>query len=61
MTGVAAKKHDSFISPTSDSNIIMEFSGKKLTKGEPDGSSFPFEGLKSTFEARGYTVWDLTS
>ncbi len=61
MTGITAEKHDSFISPTSDGNIIMEFSGKELIKGEPDGSSFPSGGLRSTFEARGYTVWDPTS
>lgn len=56
MTGITAEKHDSFISPTSDGNVIMEFSGKELIKGEPDGSSFPSGGLRSTFEARGYTV-----
>lgn len=61
MTGITAEKHDSFISPTSDGNVIMEFSGKELIKGEPDGSSFPSGGLRSTFEARGYTVWDPTS
>lgn len=61
MTEITAEKHDSFISPTSDGNIIMEFSGKELIKGEPDGSSFPSGGLRSTFEARGYTVWDPTS
>ena len=61
MTGITAEKHDSFISPTNDGNIIMEFSGKELIKGEPDGSSFPSGGLRSTFEARGYTVWDPTS
>ena len=61
MTGITAEKHDSFISPTEDGNIIMEFSGKELIKGEPDGSSFPSGGLRSTFEARGYTVWDPTS
>lgn len=61
MTGITAEKHDSFISPTDDGNIIMEFSGKELIKGEPDGSSFPSGGLRSTFEARGYTVWDPTS
>ena len=61
MTGITAEKHDSFISPTKDGNVIMEFSGKELIKGEPDGSSFPSGGLRSTFEARGYTVWDPTS
>lgn len=61
MTGITAEKHDSFISPTSDGNVIMEFSGKELIKGEPDGSSFPSGGLRSTFEARGYPVWDPTS
>lgn len=61
MTGITAEKHDSFISPTDDGNIIMEFSGKELIKGEPDGSSFPSGGLRSTFEARGYTIWDPTS
>ena len=58
MTGITAEKHDSFISPTDDGKVIMEFSGKELVKGEPDGSSFPSGGLRSTFEARGYTVWD---
>ncbi len=61
MTGVTAEKHDSFISPTSDGNIILEFSGKQLIKGEPDASSFPSGGLRATFEARGYTAWDPTS
>ena len=61
MTGITAEKHDSFISPTKDGSVIMEFSGKELIKGEPDGSSFPSGGLRSTFEARGYTVWDPTS
>ncbi|MEG2016311.1 MAG: glutamine synthetase III [Oscillospiraceae bacterium] len=61
MTGITAEKHDSFISPTSDGNIIMEFSGKELIKGEPDASSFPSGGLRVTFEARGYTAWDPTS
>ncbi len=58
MTGITAEKHDSFISPTADGNVIMEFSGKELIKGEPDASSFPSGGLRSTFEARGYTAWD---
>ena len=61
MTGVTAEKHDSFISPTKDGKIIMEFSGKELIKGEPDASSFPSGGLRATFEARGYTAWDPTS
>ena len=61
MTGITAEKHDSFISPTNDGKVIMEFSGKELVKGDPDGSSFPSGGLRSTFEARGYTVWDPTS
>lgn len=61
MTGITAEKHDSFISPTNDGKIIMEFSGKELVKGEPDASSFPSGGLRATFEARGYTAWDCTS
>ncbi len=61
MTGVTAEKHDSFISPDGNDRIIMEFSGKELVKGEPDASSFPSGGLRSTFEARGYTAWDPTS
>ena len=61
MTGVTAEKHDSFISPTSDGRVIMEFSGKELIRGEPDASSFPSGGLRATFEARGYTAWDATS
>lgn len=61
MTGVTAEKHDAFISPTADGNVIMEFSGKELIKGEPDASSFPNGGIRSTFEARGYTAWDCTS
>lgn len=61
MTGITAEKHDSFISPAGDGKIIMEFSGKELIRGEPDASSFPSGGLRATFEARGYTVWDLTS
>lgn len=61
MTGITAEKHDSFLSPTSDGKIIMEFSGKELIKGEPDASSFPSGGLRATFEARGYTAWDCTS
>ncbi len=61
MTGVTAEKHDSFISPTADGRTIMEFSGKELIQGEPDASSFPSGGLRSTFEARGYTAWDCTS
>lgn len=61
MTGITAEKHDSFISPTVDGKVIMEFSGKELIKGEPDASSFPSGGLRATFEARGYTAWDCTS
>lgn len=61
MTGITAEKHDSFISPTSNGNVVMEFSGKELIKGEPDASSFPSGGLRVTFEARGYTAWDPTS
>jgi glutamine synthetase len=61
MTGTTAEKHDSFIEPDEDGNVIMAFSGKALVKGEPDASSFPSGGLRSTFEARGYTVWDITS
>lgn len=61
MTGITAEKHDSFIAPTGDGGVIMEFSGKELVKGEPDASSFPSGGLRATFEARGYTTWDCTS
>lgn len=61
MTGVTAEKHDSFISPTPNGGVILEFSGKELIKGEPDASSFPSGGLRATFEARGYTAWDPTS
>ena len=61
MTNFTAEKHDSFISPTSDGQVIMDFSGKELVKGEPDASSFPSGGLRATFEARGYTAWDPTS
>ena len=61
MTGITAEKHDSFISPSEDGGIVMEFSGKELIKGEPDASSFPSGGLRATFEARGYTAWDPTS
>lgn len=61
MTGITAEKHDSFISPSPDGRVIMEFSGKELVKGEPDASSFPSGGLRATFEARGYTAWDPTS
>ncbi|RJE48879.1 MULTISPECIES: glutamine synthetase III [unclassified Dehalobacter] len=61
MTGLTAEKHDSFISPTADGKVIMEFSGKELIKGEPDASSFPSGGIRATFEARGYTAWDCTS
>lgn len=61
LTGVTAEKHDSFISAPKNGKVIMEFSGKELTKGEPDASSFPSGGLRATFEARGYTAWDCTS
>ena len=61
MTGITAEKHDSFISPSDNGRIIMEFSGKELIQGEPDASSFPTGGLRATFEARGYTAWDPTS
>ena len=61
MTGLTAEKHDGFISPTEDGQVIMEFSGKELVKGEPDASSFPSGGLRATFEARGYTAWDPSS
>ncbi len=61
MTGITAEKQESFISPTSNGEVIMEFSGKELVKGEPDASSFPSGGLRATFEARGYTAWDPTS
>ncbi|MDO4522891.1 MAG: glutamine synthetase III [Eubacteriales bacterium] len=61
MTGATAEKHDSFISPTGEGEVMMEFSGKELVKGEPDASSFPSGGIRATFEARGYTAWDPTS
>ena len=61
LTGVTAEKHDSFISPSPDGGVIMEFSGRELIQGEPDASSFPSGGLRATFEARGYTAWDPTS
>ena len=61
MTGITAEKHDSFISPTGDGRVIMEFGGSELVRGESDGSSFPNGGLRATFEARGYTAWDPTS
>ena len=61
MTGITAEKHDSFISPVDNSNVIMELKGKELVRGEPDASSFPSGGLRATFEARGYTAWDPTS
>ena len=61
LTGITAEKHDSFIEPSPDGGVIMEFSGKELIKGEPDASSFPSGGLRATFEARGYTAWDPTS
>src|SRR6266849_266433 len=61
LTGITAEKHDSFLSPTSDGRAVAEFSGKELVRGEPDASSFPSGGMRSTFEARGYTAWDPTS
>jgi glutamine synthetase len=61
LTGLTAEKHDAFISPTGDGKVLLEFSGKELIKGEPDASSFPSGGLRATFEARGYTAWDVTS
>ncbi|MEE1243413.1 glutamine synthetase III [Frisingicoccus sp.] len=61
LTGITAEKHDAFINPSEDGGVILEFSGKELIKGEPDGSSFPSGGLRATFEARGYTAWDCTS
>ncbi len=61
MTGITAEKHDSFIAPNGEGQVIMEFSGKELVKGEPDASSFPSGGIRATFEARGYTTWDPTS
>src|SRR4029079_14731437 len=61
LTGITAEKHDSFLSPNGDGKAVLEFSGKELIKGEPDASSFPSGGMRSTFEARGYTAWDPTS
>lgn len=61
LTGITAEKHDSFVNPGPDGNVMLEFSGKELIKGEPDASSFPSGGLRATFEARGYTAWDTTS
>jgi glutamine synthetase len=61
LTGITAEKHDSFLSPTGDGKAVLEFSGKELVRGEPDASSFPSGGMRSTFEARGYTAWDPTS
>ncbi|MDD3661224.1 MAG: glutamine synthetase III, partial [Lachnospiraceae bacterium] len=62
LTGITAEKHDSFVThPDADGKMLMEFSGKELIKGEPDASSFPSGGLRATFEARGYTAWDITS
>src|SRR6185436_3165482 len=61
LTGITAEKHDSFLNPSGDGKAVVEFSGKELIKGEPDASSFPSGGLRSTFEARGYTAWDPTS
>lgn len=61
LSGISAEKHDSFINPLGDGRVLIEFSGKELVKGEPDASSFPSGGLRATFEARGYTAWDVTS
>ena len=61
MTGITAEKHEAFLTPVSNSEVIMEFSGKELVRGESDASSFPSGGLRATFEARGYTAWDPTS
>jgi Uncharacterized protein related to glutamine synthetase len=61
LTGLTAEKHDSFINPTNDGGVLIEFTGKELIKGEPDASSFPNGGLRDTYEARGYTAWDTTS
>src|SRR4029434_8464298 len=61
LTGLTAEKHDSFLSPTSDGRAVAEFTGAQLVQGEPDASSFPSGGIRSTFEARGYTAWDVTS
>ncbi len=61
LTGSTAEKHDGFIEPTSDGKVVMEFTGKALIQGEPDASSFPNGGIRNTFEARGYTAWDITS
>jgi glutamine synthetase len=61
LSGLTAEKHESFVSPLPDGGVIVEFSGKELVKGEPDASSFPSGGLRATFEARGYTAWDVTS
>src|SRR5690348_6689080 len=61
LTGITAEKHDSFLSPTPDGRAVAEFGGKELVRGEPDASSFPSGGMRSTFEARGYTAWDPTS
>ena len=61
MTGSTAEKHDSFLTPTGEAKTIAEFSGKNLVQGEPDASSFPSGGIRATFEARGYTAWDVTS
>lgn len=61
LTGSTAEKHDSFLSPTSDGSTLSEFSGKQLIQGEPDGSSFPTGGIRVTSQARGYTIWDVTS
>src|SRR5215510_12503516 len=60
MTGITAEKHDAFLNPTPDGRAVAEFGGKELVRGEPDASSFPSGGMRSTFEARGYTAWDPT-
>src|SRR5262245_10187129 len=61
LTGITAEKHDSFFSPNGEGKVVADFGGKELIKGEPDASSFPSGGMRSTFEARGYTAWDPTS
>jgi len=61
MTGITAEKHDAFIEPCGDGQVMEKFSGKQLVQGEPDASSFPSGGIRATFEARGYTAWDMSS
>jgi len=61
MTGITAEKHDAFIDPCGDGRVVEKFSGKQLVQGEPDASSFPSGGVRATFEARGYTAWDMSS